>query len=170
LLLACNPSSKPVQTPAPTAHDAPTVPDFSLTSLAGDTVKLSDYRGKVVVVVFWAVSSAPGIEAVSRLAALRRRLDGAFELLPISVDGPETAVAVAHCARDRKFPEPVLLDTDSTIFHRYNPKGESPFISIIDRQQRITKQSPIYFIHTDDSEWDGIVRAIKDTLKPPATP
>src|SRR5437870_1090650 len=34
-------------------------PDFSLTGLDGKSVKLSDYRGKVVVVNFWATWCPP---------------------------------------------------------------------------------------------------------------
>ncbi len=31
-----------------------TVPDFELRSLSGETVRLSDYRGKRLVIFFWA--------------------------------------------------------------------------------------------------------------------
>ena len=34
--------------------DGATIPDFELQSLSGDMVKLSDYRGKRLVIFFWA--------------------------------------------------------------------------------------------------------------------
>ena len=43
----------PAATPAPVATRAP-VADFTLDTLKGESVKLSDYKGKVVVISFWA--------------------------------------------------------------------------------------------------------------------
>lgn len=40
--------------PADGPSNAERAPDFELTSLDGETVKLSDYRGKPVLLTFWA--------------------------------------------------------------------------------------------------------------------
>ena len=48
-----------------------TAPDFTLTDIKGKTHKLSDYRGKNVMLTFWATWCAPCIMEVPHLKALR---------------------------------------------------------------------------------------------------
>ena len=43
----------PVKSPA-NVSEGTMVPDFELRSLSGEMVKLSDYRGKRLVIFFWA--------------------------------------------------------------------------------------------------------------------
>lgn len=47
-------------------------PGFQLKDLAGHTVRLSDYRGKVVVINFWATWCAPCLAEMPELVKLQR--------------------------------------------------------------------------------------------------
>jgi peroxiredoxin len=64
-------------------------PDFELPTLDGSTKKLSDYRGKVVVLNFWTKTCRPCLEEMPSLADFARVLkrDGDdLELLTVSTD------------------------------------------------------------------------------------
>src|ERR1017187_10921496 len=54
-------------------HDAP---DFVLTDLQGQTVKLSDLRGKAVVLNFWATWCPPCKQEIPWLVELQKRYGG----------------------------------------------------------------------------------------------
>ena len=62
-------------------------PDFSLPTLRGSSVKLSDHRGKVVFLNFWATWCPPCREEMPSMEALYQRLKGReFEMLAVSID------------------------------------------------------------------------------------
>jgi peroxiredoxin len=62
-------------------------PDFSLKDLEGNTVKLSDYAGKVVVLDFWATWCHACKEAAPVLESIyRKHKDDDFILLGITID------------------------------------------------------------------------------------
>ncbi|MDE2039381.1 MAG: TlpA family protein disulfide reductase [Elusimicrobia bacterium] len=80
--------------PADTVAIGKRAPSFTLADISGRTVSLSDYRGKVVLLNFWASwcpicrQEFPDLQAVYQ----RRRRDG-FALIAASVDdGGERAV------------------------------------------------------------------------------
>ncbi len=97
-----------VRTPALTGKAAP---DFSLPALDGHNVSLADYRGKNLLVTFWASWCGPcrsEIPALNRLYAAAHKPDSNFELLAISVD--EDPAAASAFASSMNVPYPVLLD------------------------------------------------------------
>jgi len=68
-------------------------PDFALKNLAGETVHLSDYRGKAVIVDFWATWCGPCRMSMPHLQELSEQYADQLEILAISLDqNPEKAV------------------------------------------------------------------------------
>jgi len=70
--------------------------DFTLPDLDGNPRKLSDYRGKVVFLNFWATWCKPCEEEMPSMQALYEGLGNErFEIIAVSVDkdGPETVAA-----------------------------------------------------------------------------
>jgi len=66
-------------------------PDFSLQDLAGNQVRLSSFRGKTVLLSFWATTATNGFSFLSDLAEVQRRNAGRFVILGISLDGTPLA-------------------------------------------------------------------------------
>lgn len=63
------------------------LPEFALPDLKGQTIRLSDFRGKVVVLNFWASWCPPCIAEMPSLERLHRALaDKGLQVLAISVD------------------------------------------------------------------------------------
>ena len=68
-------------------------PDFELPTLAGGKVKLSQYRGKVVFINFWATwCGTCEVEMPSMEKLYRKFKDQGFEMLTISVDKDQTLI------------------------------------------------------------------------------
>jgi DsbE subfamily thiol:disulfide oxidoreductase len=110
-------------------------PDFILPNLAGETVRLRDLRGKVVLLNVWATWCPPCVEEMPTLETLAARMRGKdFVLLAVSQD--ERPKAVKPWVEERGFTFPVLLDPRGQVGHEYGVTGY-PETFVIDRQGRI---------------------------------
>ncbi|AKU91549.1 Thiol:disulfide interchange protein [Vulgatibacter incomptus] len=112
-------------------------PDFTLRTLSGDRVKLSDYRGKVVLLSFWATWCGPCKQELPVLQALldKHGKDG-LAVLAVNIDDPKTAAEVRRFVADRKLSMPVPLDSDSKVLGKFNPRFAVPFLQVIDTEGR----------------------------------
>ncbi len=85
-------------------------PDLTLPDLDGNQVKLSDYRGEVVVINFWSASCAPCLIEMPSFEKLKAMLKGKrFEVLTITSDHKFTAIKTAESL---DLTLPVLLDPE----------------------------------------------------------
>jgi peroxiredoxin len=99
-------------------------PDFRLPALDGRTISLSDYRGKKVVVSFWASWCGPcrlELPVLRSLFDKTYRRDGDFEILGINLDEDREAAAAA--AEQAKLPFPVLLDPGQKTANAFGVQG-----------------------------------------------
>ena len=107
-------------------------PDFALRNLEGNLVRLSDLRGRVVVVNLWATWCAPcriempGIENLWR----RFRSEG-LTILAVSIDkGADQAVRAFVQEKNLSFP--VLMDHDREVEQKY-PTRTVPTTFVVDK-------------------------------------
>jgi len=146
----CGP--EPAAGPAPQTADAAaqksggSAPDFSLKSTEGKTVRLSDYLGKSVVLIdFWSTTCDPCLAEMPHLVDLyKAKKDQGFVVLAVSLDGPESLADVNRVAHDKEMIFPVLLDEETTVVARYNPKREMPFSVLIDKSGTIIEKKAGY--------------------------
>ena len=104
---------KPFETEYPA--EAFLSPEFELSTLAGGKVKLSDYRGKVVFINFWATwCGTCEVEMPSMEKLYRKYKDFGFEMLTISVD------------KDQSLIEPFMKKFNLTFPYCSIPKAKSP--------------------------------------------
>ena len=72
--------------------ELPDAPDWTLKDVNGKTVRLSEFRGKVVVLNFWASWCSPCLREIPGFIELQRKYqDRGLMIVGISMDDPELA-------------------------------------------------------------------------------
>ncbi|HKQ71388.1 MAG TPA: TlpA disulfide reductase family protein [Polyangiaceae bacterium] len=94
-------------------------PDFELTDENGAKVKLSQFRGKTVVLNFWTTTCQPCLEEMPSLADLAKIVKKRSDVVVLTVS-TDTSKEVALSAlqtllHEPKPPFPVLLDSESSV-------------------------------------------------------
>jgi cytochrome c biogenesis protein CcmG/thiol:disulfide interchange protein DsbE len=119
-----------------TAKYRKAAPEFSLKDANGQTVHLADYRGKVVVLDFWATWCGPcKIEIPWFMEFETQFKDQGFAVLGVSMDEDGWAVIKPY-VRDRKMNYRILLGDDK-ISTSYGGLDALPTTLLIDREGNI---------------------------------
>jgi thioredoxin-dependent peroxiredoxin len=100
-----------------------TAPDFTLPTADGEAVKLSDLRGRHVVVYFYPRASTPGCttEACDFRDSLASLQGAGYTVLGISPDRP---AALAKFTENQSLTFPLLSDPDHAVLEEYGAWGE----------------------------------------------
>ena len=107
-------------------------PSFELPTLSGGKVRLTDYRGKVVFINFWATwCSTCKVEMPSMERLYQRFKDRGFEMLTISVDKDQELVQ--PYIDQYKLTFPVLKDPESDVAKKLYKTTGVPETFIIDQ-------------------------------------
>jgi peroxiredoxin Q/BCP len=98
-------------------------PDFELTTDAGESVKLSDFRGKPVVLYFYPKDDTPG--CTTQACGIRDKYP-AFQERGVVVLGVSPDEETSHVAFKEKYglPFTLLADPDHEVADRYGVWGE----------------------------------------------
>lgn len=109
-------------------------PDFSLPNLDEKTVRLSDYRGKVVFLNFWATWCKPCREEMPSMEVLYRNFEkDGLVVLAVSIDRVTTKKDIPPFIKSLNLTFPVLVDSWGQTDKRYKLMGV-PETYIIDQQ------------------------------------
>ena len=111
--------------------------DFQVTDLKGQALSLKKYRGKVVLLDFWATWCIPcKVETPYIKKVYDRYKDQKFEVIGISLDRgkPELEAYI----KEENITWPQYLDTEGTVAKMYNVTG-IPATFLIDREGVVRK-------------------------------
>ncbi|MDF0717282.1 thioredoxin-dependent thiol peroxidase [Muricauda sp. 334s03] len=103
------------------------VPDFSAKDQDGNTINLSDYKGKKLVVFFYPKANTPGCtaEACNLRDNYKELQDQGFELLGVSADSEKKQT---NFRNKYEFPFPLLADEDHTVINTFGVWGPKKFM------------------------------------------
>lgn len=134
-------------------------PDFTLPMYGGGEVTLSDLRGKVVLLNFWATWCPP---CMQELSVVQQEIINRFagrEFAFIFASRGDSEEEIAATREKRGFHFPMAMDKDQAVFQRYAKKG-IPHNYLIDREGRIVKIELGY----EPEQFAELVQLIEETL------
>ena len=109
-------------------------PEISLKDLQGNEVRLSDYRGKVVLLNFWATWCKPCREEMPSMEVLYKTFEkDGLVILAVSIDRVTTKKDIPPFVKGLNLTFPVLVDSWGQTDKRYKLMGV-PETYIIDQQ------------------------------------
>lgn len=141
-------------------HSRP--PDFELPTLDGQTVRLSDYLGRDVILIdFWATYCKPCLTAMPELEALyREHKDRGLVVLGVSLDAADQLDDVRVQVSKSGVTFPILLDQETRVVALYNPRTSAPYSVLIGRDGRILHKQE-GFVSTSGSLEADVIAALK---------
>jgi peroxiredoxin len=131
-------SERPKAPPAGSLKVGGTAPDFTLKSLKGDSASLSQFRGKVVFLNFWASWCPPCRAEMPSMSRLNEVFsDREFAMLAVNVE--QDKGAVEEFLADHPHDFTVLLDPQGTAQNLYQV-FRFPETFLIDKEGRIVER------------------------------
>lgn len=133
-------------------------PPLSLSGVDGKQHALTDYRGKVIVINFWATWCGPCVKEMPSLQNLARSFKGErFALITVNFGEDKKRIESFLKKNDLKLE--VWIDSDMSASKEWVKKG-LPTTYVIDSEQRIRYQV------LGDLEWDTaeVKEVIRDLL------
>ncbi len=112
-----------------------TAEDFTVPQLSGGTFRLSEHRGKTVLVNFWATWCPPCLAEMPAMERLwRQHKDAGLVIVAVSVDVDPTIVP--PFIKERGLTFPVVLDPTMALAGTYGARA-LPASFVIDRRGRL---------------------------------
>jgi len=102
-------------------------PNFKSIDQDGNSISLSDYKGKKLVLFFYPKASTPGctVEACNLRDNYKRFQSLGYEILGVSAD---SAKRQSNFRNKYKFPYPLLADEDKTVINAFEVWGLKKFM------------------------------------------
>ena len=131
--------------------------DFTLTTLQGEQVSLSDYKGKIVILNFWTSWCGPCKEEMPHMQSFSEKHPD-VAMLAVNLTSMDLGLdAVKQFVEDYRLTFPILLDEADAVGKAYNILT-IPTSYIIDREGRVFKEviGPM-----DETMMEELISALK---------
>ncbi|HHB13479.1 MAG TPA: TlpA family protein disulfide reductase [Chromatiales bacterium] len=150
--------SAPTEAPIERPRARLEAPDFSLQGLHGETLRLSAYRGRVVILNFWASFCAPCRHEMPALQRLWDRYrDRGLVVLAVAADRGDSR-QVRRFVEQGGYTFPVALDPTGAVRNRYEVVV-LPTTYLIARDGRFSGRA------LGERQWDGpAIRSLVESL------
>ncbi len=157
-------TTQPSGDKAPPGPSAKSAPSFTLQDLNGKQVSLSDFKGKVVILDFWATWCPPCVKEIPHFIALYEQYkDQGFAIVGISVDREGISV-VKSFARKYQVNYPILM-TDGQVDKAYGGIPSIPTTFVIDSAGNIRQK---YVGYRDKAVFEADIKALLEEAKAPS--
>lgn len=124
-------------------HIGMKAPNFSLKTIDGKTVQLSQLRGKAVIVNFWATWCPPCRAEMPDMQTFYEQYYRQVEIVAVNVMVRDSQEKVREFIKDYHLTFPVVLDVDGNVMKQYDIQP-IPTSFIIDRQGIIREKQIDY--------------------------
>lgn len=119
------------------SSDIPVAQDFTLSNLNGEPVSLSDARGKITIVNFWATWCPPCREEMPHMQSFYEKHSENIEMLAVNVTNMDDGIPVIErFVQEHELTFPVLLDESGDVGMTYEVMT-LPTSYILDAEGRV---------------------------------
>ncbi|WP_066683500.1 TlpA family protein disulfide reductase [Christensenella intestinihominis] len=134
-----------------------TAPDFTVNLLSGDTFTLSENKGKVVFLNFWATWCAPCVAEMPAIQELSEEYSD--DVIFIGVASHDSTNKIQDLITERGFTYPIGLDESGDVKDLY-PSLSTSYTLVIDAEGVISE----IFLGGSDQTHDEFEAAITEAL------
>lgn len=132
-------------------------PNFTLQGEEGKTYRLKDYRGKVVILNFWATWCPPCREEMPSMERAWKKVKDDNDIAILAINVGEDADTIFEFMGHYPVTFPLLMDIDGNVVKQYPVRG-LPTTYIIDPAGMVTHRA------VGSREWDApaLLQQLKD--------
>ena len=150
--LECKPAAapvavgnKPISVNGVKSKDAPSGParplnEMSWTSFDGNVSKLKDFKGKAILLDFWATNCAPCIEEIPHLLALKQKYGDDLMVVGMHVGDDEDRQNIPAFVEKLKIAYPLAYPDDALTRYIFENESAIPQTAVIDRNGVLIKK------------------------------